>query len=128
MKEYTCHCEAGSINLNGSMEDMLHVCHGINGYLTSYDSDTEKLDLYINQFDYLEEDLGMPEHAEMCDSCGRWIVPEVLKSQAGYYIGLFHHGADCVDSGPWSRFTEYFETENAASEALAGGNYKTRRF
>jgi len=129
MKEYTCSVGDNSINLAGSMEDMIHVCHGIGGYLYSHDSDTDRVELYPEQFGYTEENLGMPEHAEMCDSCGRWIVPEVLKSQAGYYIGLFHHGlGDCVDGGPWSRLSNYFATEYEAQAALDSGNYKTREF
>jgi hypothetical protein len=46
--------------------------------------------------------------------CGEVLEFEVLHSFAGYYIGT-----SCPYCGPYSRETEYFETFEEASKALA---------
>jgi hypothetical protein len=54
-----------------------------------------------------------------CPECNRTVVPEVLHSPAGYYVGTM------CGCGPYSRESTYFATEPAAAQAqaLASGRY-----
>ena len=54
--------------------------------------------------------------------CNVSLQLQVLKSNAGYYIGTID-----PESGPCSRESmEYFPTEQAASTALSSGNFTQR--
>ena len=54
--------------------------------------------------------------------CKLFLPLEVLRSNAGYYIGTYNNA-----SGPCSRESvEYFRTEEAAALALAIGNWTQR--
>ena len=53
--------------------------------------------------------------------CGRKLPLQVMKSQAGYYIGT------CSDDGPCSRESvEYYRKEGDASTALANSTWTQR--
>jgi len=67
-------------------------------------------------------------NSSFCETCGEIVSPQVCKSYAGYYVGLWHRNPNCCDSGPWSRLSNYFATEYEAQAALDSGNYKTREF
>ena len=53
--------------------------------------------------------------------CGRKLPIQVMKSQAGYYIGT------CSDEGPCSRESvEYYRKESDANTALANSSWTQR--
>ena len=52
-----------------------------------------------------------------CDECKCDLLPEVLRSAAGYYIGT---RCDC---GPYSRESDYYPTPEAAQSDLDKGTY-----
>lgn len=49
-----------------------------------------------------------------CDTCGGYMLLQVCKSAAGYYLG-FH----CPQCGPYSRETKYYETKEEAQNVLS---------
>jgi hypothetical protein len=53
-------------------------------------------------------------------TCGEHLDLSVCRSQAGYYLGYF-----CLNCGPYSRETGYWDTEEEARQALA--NCRSRR-
>jgi hypothetical protein len=64
----------------------------------------------------LAEGLGAPNQC-----CGKKLDFQVLRSNAGYYIGTF-----CPNCGPYSRESDYFRTDEEAQAALQQwqrGNY-----
>lgn len=52
-----------------------------------------------------------------CPDCGKLLRFEVLRSAAGYYIGTY-----CC-CGPYSRESGYYQTKEAAQEALNMGDF-----
>lgn len=53
-----------------------------------------------------------------CEDCGFVLVPRVLQSGAGYYIGTF-----CANCGPYSRESGYYKTWGEAQRDLNSGNF-----
>ena len=53
-----------------------------------------------------------------CDDCGVKLIPKVLHSAAGYYIGTF------CNCGPYSRESGYYKTQQDAAKALADGSFE----
>jgi hypothetical protein len=49
---------------------------------------------------------------EKCEECSKPLIPEVLMSAAGYYIGT---KCDC---GPYSKESTYFKTREEAEKIL----------
>lgn len=47
-----------------------------------------------------------------CTDCKQELLPQVLKSAAGYYVGTFCH------CGPYSRETGYFRTKEEVADVL----------
>lgn len=56
-----------------------------------------------------------------CLDCGNLMVPKVLYSNAGWYIGTC-----CDRCGPYSRESGYYPTADAAHNALAAGSFSRR--
>ena len=54
-------------------------------------------------------------------SCGEQLPLEVLRSNAGYYIGYF-----CPQCGPWSRESGYFRTREEAQTELENNTFESR--
>lgn len=52
-----------------------------------------------------------------CPDCGKLLKFKVLKSQVGYYIGTYCCG------GPFTRESGYYQTKEAAQEALNTGDF-----
>jgi hypothetical protein len=50
-----------------------------------------------------------------CSFCDRRLDLSVCRSGAGYYLGYF-----CLNCGPYSRETGYWDTKEEAHQALAG--------
>jgi hypothetical protein len=55
--------------------------------------------------------------SQYCPDCGKLLVFQVLKSNAGYYIAT-----EC-SCGPYSRESGYYKTREAAQEALNYGEF-----
>lgn len=53
-----------------------------------------------------------------CTECGKVLYLEVLRSNAGYYLGY-----KCSKDGPFSRESGYYPTEQAAFSAGMRGDY-----
>ena len=51
----------------------------------------------------------------ICEECGKTLIPQVLHSGAGYYIGTW------CNCGPYSRESGYYGTRIEAQEALNSG-------
>lgn len=58
--------------------------------------------------------------SDVCPNCSVKVVPKVLRSAAGYYIGT-----EC-NCGPYSRESGYYPSLESAQEALKRGNYERR--
>lgn len=50
--------------------------------------------------------------------CGVTLQLQVLRSNAGYYVGT-----QCNECGPYSRESGYYETREAADKALKTGSF-----
>lgn len=55
---------------------------------------------------------------DKCPDCGKPMPFEVLRSNAGFYIGTW-----CPCSGPYSRETGYYRTREEAARKLADGSW-----
>lgn len=55
-------------------------------------------------------------HSTQC--CGKELKIEVLRSNAGYYIGFF-----CDQCGPYSRESGYYRTHEEAQRVLNSDNF-----
>lgn len=54
----------------------------------------------------------------VCDECKETMYIEILKSNAGYYIGFC-----CKQCGPYSRESDYYKTAVDAAEALGNNTF-----
>ena len=69
------------------------------------------------------DDMVMPREtillgaSNVCSDCGVKVIPKVMSSPAGYYVGT---SCKC---GPYSRESGYYETEGQALAALQNGDY-----
>ena len=55
-----------------------------------------------------------------CPDCSEKLIPKVMRSNAGYYIGT-----SCC-CGPYSRESGYYKTKQEADVALTSGNIDWR--
>ena len=53
-----------------------------------------------------------------CEDCKQELIPKVLHSAAGYYIGTF------CECGPYSRESGYYKTAGEAQTALDEGSFE----
>jgi len=53
-----------------------------------------------------------------CEDCKVELIPQVLRSAAGYYIGT---SCNC---GPYSRESGYYKTRDDAAKALTDGSFE----
>ena len=53
-----------------------------------------------------------------CEACGTHLKIEILRSNAGYYIGFL-----CPKCGPYSRESGYYRRYSDAEFALKGKSY-----
>lgn len=56
--------------------------------------------------------------ASTCPDCGVKLVPKILRSAAGHYIGT------ACNCGPYSRESGYFKDLSSAQQALEKGGYE----
>ena len=54
---------------------------------------------------------------DVCPDCKVKLIPKVLRSNAGYYIGTW------CNCGPYSRESGYYAKAEIAEKALETGNY-----
>ena len=59
----------------------------------------------------------LSQHAK-CEDCKVELIPKVLRSAAGFYVGTF------CNCGPYSRESGYYKTKEAADQALADGSFE----
>lgn len=52
-----------------------------------------------------------------CEDCHKELIPKVLHSAAGYYIGTF------CNCGPYSRESGYYPTQESAQQDLDKGTF-----
>jgi predicted nucleic acid-binding Zn ribbon protein len=58
-----------------------------------------------------------------CEDCGHVLKPEVLRSNAGCYLGTeYYIGTECY-CGPYSRESGYYRTYKQAESDLVSGEY-----
>ena len=55
--------------------------------------------------------------ADVCEDCGVKVELAVLFSNAGFYVGTY------CGCGPYTRESEYYESQAAAEEALSSGDF-----
>ena len=66
------------------------------------------------------EIVGSPDGPIKCNECGCLLMIQVMRSNAGHYIGT---GCDC---GPYSRESHYYEHREQAEMEFKDGSYLRR--